>query len=567
MELFKKIFPTKTLPPVWKEIPVTPKEMERAAAAYKKISAEGYVISKDFNADNAFTDSLLLLNCFTSGQRKFFMSLCRGLARDCAHEREFTDKNRKGCLYGYVSDRYKKSDLSVMKDLSPEDYPSFLAVCSVCKSGYVREEALRLAGDYPTLAPVIIGGFNDNVPQVRAAAEKAFDRALNSLETTVTQAPKDSPERYTSLAVIYRTRHRLAEIAECGRFSPAAFSAAENRLDKIIAHNMDEETVNYLANCHIFLAVGWFNCFDRLAAYRGVIKKELVNYGTVKYIINHDYWARDKIYFMASSMKNLSQEELRELAFCSQSHARRNAATRLFDKYGLWDDSERLLTDPDAPVRETAVYYYQKLSHMDLYEFYLSRLPEIPAALGLALCSDTPPRRTAAAKELRTLLPSSDTRTASAALCAITRLDPNAEEIYGFIKDPRPRISKTALKLFLKTGDIIDPKRVYGDITEYLSHNTPEGNLIAARLTSALLRQPVTTAKLLPYAIRLCAADCERVSMQSENFANSAINNANSLYTVTAGIKADLQAALDSIKTQGFRPKTRGFYEKAELMI
>ncbi|MDE6593104.1 MAG: hypothetical protein K2K57_08590 [Oscillospiraceae bacterium] len=547
---------------VWKDKGKTRGDSEKARAAYLKVTADGYARSDSFNADSAFNDAFLMLDSFDRKQKKTFMRICRELADSCYDEKNFYEKNQRGCFYGYVADHFDKPDLSLLKEISPEDYPYLLAVGAICKNGYFREEAFERAAEYPGLLSLIIGGFNDRVREVRTAAEKSFDIAFDSLARIIDEDPEscdiypiykmhpsDKPvrPRYKALAILFRTRARAAAVSRGGRFDSEKLAAAENRLDSIILKNLDEETVKYLESCYIKLVIGWFDPYDRLHVYRELFKKRLISWECAKIIIDNDsYITYMGAYFLASVYTEPPEEGLRELVACSDPRARCNAARRLFEKYGLWEGSEALLTDPAASVRETAVFYYEKLSDMDLHDFYLCRLPDISAIISIALCSCTDEQRRASAEAVRPLINSENTRTAAAAIRSLSALDPNGEELYGLIKDIRPRVSKAALKAFLNTGDTVDCKRIYGDI---LSAPTP---IAARRLTSALLRQKVTTVKILPFALRLCVSENHDVSETARCWVQRAVRNGSCWYGIGDSDGEEILKACEEAREKGF---------------
>lgn len=547
---------------VWKNKGNTRGDSERARTAYLKITADGYARSDSFNADSAFNDAFLMLDSFDRRQKKTFMRICRELADSCCDEKKYYEKTGRGYFDGYVADHFDKPDLSVLKEISPEDYPYLLMFGAVCKNGYVREEAFERAAEYPGLLSFIIGGFNDRVREVRTAAEKSFDIAFDSLVRIIDEDPEDcdiypvhkmhpsdkpvSP-RYKALAILFRTRARAAAVSRGGRFDREKLAAAENRLDSIILKNLDEETVKYFVSCHIKLVIGWLDPCDRLHVYRELFKKGLISWECAKLIIDNDCYATYMgAYFWASVYTEPPEEGLRELAACSDPRARCNAARRLFEKHGLWEGSEALLTDPAASVRETAVFYYEKLSDMDLHGFYLSGLPDISAIISLALCSYTDEQRKASAEAVRPLINSENTRTAAAAVRSLSVLDPKGEELYGLIKDPRPRVSKTALEAFLNTGDTVDCKRIYGDI---LSAPTP---LAARRLTSALLRQKIAAVKILPFALRLCVSENHDVSETARCWVQRAVRNGSCRYGIGDSDGEEIFKACEEAREKGF---------------
>ncbi len=575
---------------IWKKFSPTSKEKERAREAYLKITADGYAAGDNFNADNGFNDSLLLLDSFNAMQKKRFMKICRELAESCCNEKDFYDKNRRGCLYDYVSESFGKPDLSVMKGISPDDFPYFLAAAAVCKSGYVREEALRLGAEYPMLLSIITGGFNDRVSEVRTAAEKSFDIAFDSLARIIDEDPEscdiypvfkmhpsDKPvrPRYKALAILFRTRARAADVSRGGRFDSEKLAAAESRLDSIIMKNLDEETVKYLGSCCIKLIIGCFDPCDRLHVYRELFKKGLISWECAKLIMDNDcYITYMGGNFLASVYTKPPEEGLRELAACSDIRARCNAARILFEKYGLWEGSEALLTDPAASVRETAVFYYEKLSDMDLHGFYLSRLPDISAVISLALCSRTGEQRRASAEAVCPLINSEKTRTAAAAICCLAAVDGSdsaAEEFYELIKDGRPRVSKAALNAFLRSGKPVDCKRIYEDILQAAERqkkcaltNPQLLDITVRRLTSALYRQSCATAKRFPWVLRLCVSENENVSREARIYVNGVVRK---LYGIGDRDKEEIRQALEEVKQKGFRPPNGYFYKHIEFVI
>ncbi|MDE7293773.1 MAG: hypothetical protein K2N72_05055 [Oscillospiraceae bacterium] len=579
---------------IWKKFYPTSQEKERARAAYLKITADGYAAGDNFNADNGFNDSLLLLDSFDALQKKRFMKICRELVESCYNEKDFYDKNSRGCLYDYVSESFGKPDLSVMRGISPEDFPYFLAAAAACKSGYVREEALRLGAEYPMLLSLIIGGFNDRVKQVRTAAEKSFDIAFDSLARIIDEDPEscdiypiykmhplDKPvrPRYKALAILFSTRARAADVSRGGRFDSEKLAAAENRLDSIILKNLDEQTVKFLGSCciscYIKLIIGWFDLCDRLHVYRELFKKGLISWECAKLIIDNDgYVTYMGAYSLASVYTNPPEEGLRELAACSDPRARCNAAGRLFENHGLWEGSEALLTDPAASVRETAVYYFEKLSDMDLHGFYMARLPEIHAIGGLARCSHTAEQKAASVCAIRPLIDSEHTRTAVAAICSLAVIDDSdsaAEEFYELIKDGRPRVSKTALNAFLRTGKPVDCKRIYEDILQAIERqkkwvltNPQLLDITVRRLTSALYRQSCATVKRFPWVLRLCVSENENVSREASIHVNCVVRK---LYGIGDRDKEEIRQALEEVKQKGFRPPNADFYRQMDFLI
>ena len=96
------------------------------------------------------------LDFFTAGEREKFTEVCERLALLGHDEKDFYRVNRMGYTLGDECYDFGRPNLSVMRDISPKNYPYFLAVCAASVNKYMREEALRLGAEYPILLSIII---------------------------------------------------------------------------------------------------------------------------------------------------------------------------------------------------------------------------------------------------------------------------------------------------------------------------------------------------------------------------------------------------------------------------
>ncbi|MDE7293774.1 MAG: hypothetical protein K2N72_05060, partial [Oscillospiraceae bacterium] len=599
------LFPRDNGGRIWKGRAVTLSDGARAKAAYKKIYDKRWDITNvfdRFNADGSFTDALMGLDFFTAEEREAFAEICEGTARICSREqeKEFYRIIGRGYSEEYSAKRCGRPDLSVMRDISPEYYPYFLAVCAASGNGYLREEAQRLGAEYPIMLSIMISGFNDNLKEVRAAAEKAFETAMDRLEKAFEEGSGRLMEeitaplfgsrgetggegRHRAMAALFRARRRLAEISKGGRYDGERLRQAEKRIEEVIGKNLNEDSIVYLSGRnkkYLKLIVNTLCNDDVLCTYGALAKKDLISCDNAAVIMaQRDWkWVRGRAAFMDRFFRGISYEGLVSFAGYRDKITRRCACVRLFEEYGLWEGAEKKLCDTSATVRETAAHYFEKLSDIDLHGFYMARLPEIPAIEGLAFCSRTDEQKAASAEAVRPLIDSENDRTAAAAVRCLAAVDGSEgieREFYGLIKDPRPKTSKAALRAFIKAGKPLGCKVIYGDILEDIEvkkrqmkpwerehlekwREMPQMSAMnARRLTKALVLQRCSDEEKLPLALRLCVSENDGVRYAAGVYVSAAVKR---LCNFKECDMAEVRQALEEIK-----PKGLGYWERKKI--
>lgn len=341
----KRVFPESTLT-------YSPKDVQEIFRVISgKLYTKGCIYRREYNENGELSQALAILDCCNSKQKRLYMEVCRRLS-EMAEDEEFSEILSRGSCYGYTVDYCGKPDFSVMRDISPCNFPYFLAVAMKSRNGYCRQEALRYAGDYPMLLPHITAALNDRVKQVRQEAAAAFGKALPNMPGV---------SRYTAFEAMLSAKWAFIRVNRGGRYDRNAAGNAERALDSCISRELDSGTAKY---CTGFkgrkLVAGSLDSAKRAKVYVTLIKQGIMTADTAREIIRCDTWVRAAVSNAASAYLDLPYDMLESLADCPYSIAARNAVTRLFERRGIWKGSEKYLMSSFASVRETAVYYWRQ---------------------------------------------------------------------------------------------------------------------------------------------------------------------------------------------------------------
>lgn len=511
-----KVFPESTL-----EYP--PKKVQEI---FRVISGElytkGCVHRPEYNENGELQQALAMLDCFTGKQKRLYTDVCRRLSESGVNDEKFSEMLSRGYYYGYVSEYCGKPDFSVMRDISPCDFPYFLAVAMKSRSGLCRQEALRYAGEYPMLLPHIAAALNDHVKQVRQEAAAAFGKALANMPGVC---------RYTAFEAMLSAKWAFIRVNRGSRYDRDAAGSAERALDSCISRELESGTAKY---CTGFkgrrLVAGSLDSAERAKVYVTLIKQGIMSADAAREIIRYDTWVRAGVSNAASAYLDLPEDMLERLAESPYNVAARNAVTKLFERRGVWEGSEKYLMSSFASVRETAVYYWKQETGgkrqdcTDLYEYYKTRLPEKAAVWGISYCA-TPEKRDEAARLLLGLVDTKNTKTAEAAVYSLAGLYPEREcpedireMFYKRISDPRGRVSKTAFRVFRRKGFIMRNDVIYNDVMAAIERGGENAHLTAKRLAMALTGQPGSSSGKFPWVLRLCVCPCEDVRLMAQRW-------------------------------------------------
>lgn len=547
----KKIFPEST-------VNHSPKE---AQEIYRCISGELYtdggIYSPEYNKNGELTKALFLLDCYDENQKRFYMSLCRRLSGSGISDEKFSEILSRGHYYGYVSEYYGKPDFSVMRDISPENFPHFLAVAIKSKNGYCRQEALRYAGEYPLLLSHITAAFGDRVEQVRCEAARAFDTAMENMPAAQRQ---NGPAAFEALLA---ARLALEKVQRGGHYDSGSARAAEEKLNGCISRGLDRDMARRCKSVYALRRMGGSLCYEQQAkAYVLLIKQGIISPEKAWDIICYDKYCRPAVSCAASAYLSLPEDMMERLADFPYSTAARNAVTKLFEKRGAWQGSEKYLMSRFAPVRETSVYYWRKKygqetsepgDKTDLYEYYKARLPDKAAVWGIGYCASQE-NREETAELLTGLINSDNTKAARAALFSLAGLyskrecpEDIRELLYKSISDPRGRVSKAALDMFRRKGIIMDSKVIYNDITAALERGGDNATLTAKRLTMALTGQPVSLSGKFPWILRLCGSSCEDVRQTALRWITERLYNGRIFSGIGTRQRQEILAAAEEV--------------------
>lgn len=558
----KKVFPESTLkyPPQ--------KVQEILTAISGKLRTESGAYSPDYNKNGELTQALAMLDCFDDGQKRLYMENCRRLS-EYADEVRFIDILSRGSCYGYTYEYCGRPDFSVMRDISPEDFPHFLAVAMKSKNGYCRQEALRYAGNYPLLLPHITAALGDRVKQVRQEAAEAFGKAMENIPRTEEVVGRGR-ENYAAFEAMLSAKLAMERVLQGGHYDRGVVMSAEERLNGCISRELDRDMVYCCKSCYARRRMGGVMWHDRKSkAYVLLIKQELMSPEAVRAVIECDKWCSPGVSCAASVYLDLPEDMLESLADCPYSIAARNAVTRLFERRGIWKGSEKYLMSSFASVRETAVYYWRQETGgkrqecgipaseqgdiTDLYEYYRQRLPEKAAVWGTGYCA-TPEKRDEAARLLTGLIDTENTKTAEAAVYSLAGLyserdcpEDIREMFCKRISDPRGRVSKAAFRAFRRGGFIMRNDVIYNDVMGALGSGRKNAHLTAKRLAMALTGQPGSSSGKFPWVLRLCVCPCEDVRLTAQRWVLDRLRGGRIFSGMDKGERQEVLTAADEV--------------------
>lgn len=425
-----------------------------------------------FGYHDFFCAAFNTLNDLEAGKIEDFAAQCRILTTGNAQEIRERFQSLRHANYGYhYGTTYDKLDFKLLKQHSGDDFSAILAAGMMHSSGYCREECTNLIADYPEYLPLVIYGFNDWVLQVRNASEKSFFDMLSRADIlTVVKA------------------YSAANVAAIGeRYDRGKLELAIKEMAEIIRQKNDIEIVSSIKTES--------ETSERYKLYFPLLCSRLISDETVNDLIGTESIViRDRLLITLISKYDLSKERLIELTKCRIPRVRYIAVRKLYERFGLWQDSERLLLDKSASVRGEMQYYFEKSGRLDLKSFYRENFPTPEAIKGFGECGVF-----ADESEIKPFVSSENEKIAAAAIYAIYRLtaDENDDLYYDMITDKRQQVSKAAFKSIHKCGNA-DPKTVYNDIMA-----NRNDKITVKRLVKLLCHNTGSLWNAMPWFIRL----------------------------------------------------------------
>ena len=364
----------------------------------------------------------------------------------------------------------KVPELDRLKSCCGKDAAFILMAGMLHINGYIREKSTALAADYPELLPFIIHRFNDWVEQVRTAAESSLHTALPGADIVTVIAAYAEAESLSS----------------CVRLSRDAINCAKNEMGKRISAEAVITVIDRLRS----------SCSEvqRRKLCIPLIRDGLLSAETVEYIISSEKGnLSDSAALLYVSSGKVSTDKLREFTSAKLPKLRAKAVEQLYERNGLWDGAEKLLSDRTKGIREQMRFYFSKSSGLDLRTFYLEHLPEPEAIMGLGESGNIQDE-----DRILSFVSAQSSKTCSAAVYALSLIAGKKYSglFYDMIFDSRPQVSKAAFRAYTRSGGYTETEKVYNAI---ISHS--DDRLTVRRLVNILCSSGIWQA--MPQLLRL----------------------------------------------------------------
>ncbi len=278
--------------------------------------------------DELFNAAFNTLNSLNTGRIKDFAARCRILTTGSIQEIRNRFYHLRHANYGYcLGTEYTKPDFGLLKKYGGNDFPAVLAAGMMHQSGYCREDCTVLISDYPEYICLTLYGFNDWVPQVRSASEKSFFNML----------PK------ADLINVIRAYSEIDRIIRSNRFSKKQFDKARSQLAERISRESRTDVISAIKTV--------IQSNDRCNLYFPLLRDRLISPETAESIIKTEEAAiADRLAPLVIDKYDLPVEHLIEMTESRFPRTRYVAARRLYEKSGLWQNSDRLLLDKSNSV-------------------------------------------------------------------------------------------------------------------------------------------------------------------------------------------------------------------------
>lgn len=374
--------------------------------------------------------------------------------------------------YGYYyGTAFTAPDFKLLKKHSGDNFSAILAAGMMHQSGYCREKCTALIADYPEYLPLVIHGFNDWVSQVRSVSEKSFFAML----------PK------ADIITVVKAYNEAVMVANGWRYDRSQLDLARKKMAEIIRRNNDMDIV--------FGIMSASEPNERCRLYYPILCDQLISAETAEYLIKTENKnIKDKLSIIVISKYDLPKKLLMELTECRNPRIRYIAAQQLYERFGLWQNADKLLLDKSGSVRGSMQYYFEKVGQIDLKSFYRANFPNPEAIKGFGECGVL-----ADESEIRPFVSSENEKIAAAAIYALFKLtsDGNDGLYYDMITDSRSQVSKAAFLAMHKCGNAV-PETVYNDIIKNWNDK-----LTARRLVKLLCHNTGSLWNAMPWLIRL----------------------------------------------------------------
>lgn len=465
-----------------------------------------------FGYHDFFCAAFNTLNQLKTDKIGEFAAQCRILTTGSTQEIRDRFYHLRHANYGYhYGTKYAEPDFELLKKHSGNDFSALLAAGMMHENGYCREKCTLLIADYTEFLPLVIHGFNDWVSQVRDASEKSFFDML----------PK------ADILTVVKTYREADTVVKCGRCNHSVLDYARKKMAEMIRLTDDIEIVSGIKTES--------EPNERYRLYFPLLCSRLISAETADHIINTETNViKDRLLITMISKYDLSKKRLIELTECRIPRIRYIAVRELYERFGLWQNAEKLLLDKRASVRGQMQYYFEKSGQIDLKNFYRENFPNPEAIKGFGECGVY-----ADESEVKRFVSSENEKIAAATVYALFRLtsDGNDDLYYNMMTDPRQQVSKAAFNAMHSCGNAV-PGIVYNDI---ISHRSDQ--LTAKRLVKLLCRNTGSLWNAMPYFIRLYYAPEEYIRLP----VRMAISQRSYIYHSTREHAAEIRRAIEEI--------------------
>lgn len=439
-----------------------------------------------------------------------FAAQCRILTTGNTQEIQERFYHLRHETYGYYyGTTFTAPDFKLLKKHSGDNFPAILVAGMMHQSGFCREKCTALIADYPEYLPLVIHGFNDWVSQVRSASEKIFFAML----------PK------ADIITVVKAYSETVMVANGERYDRSQLDLARKKMSEIIRQNNDMDIVSGIISAS--------EPDERYRLYFPILCDQLISSETAEYLIKKEtHNIKDKLSIIVISKYDLPVKRLMELTECRYPRIRHIAARQLYERFGLWQNADKLLLDKSGSVRGLMQYYFEKAGQIDLKSFYRANFPKPEAIKGFGECgvfSDE--------SEVRHFASSENEKIAAAAIYALFRLtsDGNDDLYYDIITDPRQQVSKAAFQAMHKCGNAV-PEIVYNDIMKNWNDK-----LTVKRLVKLLCHNTGSPWNAMPWLIRLYNTPEEYIHVP----VHIAVSKRSYIYLYTKELAEEIKRAME----------------------